>query len=89
MMDFVRAAGAAAVALLDRRGREGDPYHVDAAAVAAGRAIYAAQCADCHEPSGPRYRMPIPAVEVGTDRHRIDMWTEAARERYTTYEPRI
>ena len=64
-----------------RRG--GDPYHVDAAAVERGRAIYAAQCATCHEPSGPRYRMPIPAVEVGTDRHRLDMWTEAARERYT------
>ena len=67
--------------------RVGDPYHVDAAAVERGRAIYAAQCATCHEPSGPRYRMPIPAVEVGTDRHRLDMWTEAARERYTAYEP--
>lgn len=64
----------------------GDPYRVDAAAVDAGRAIYQAECATCHEPTGARYRTPISIVEVGTDRHRLDMWTPAARQRYADYE---
>ncbi|SHG86428.1 hypothetical protein SAMN02745157_4964 [Kaistia soli DSM 19436] len=64
-----------------------DPYHVEAAAVEAGRGLYTSLCADCHEPSGARYRTPIPIVDLGTDRHRLDMWTPAALERYTAYEP--
>lgn len=62
-----------------------DPYHVDEAEIAAGKAVYQAQCASCHEPGGARYRTVISAIELGTDRHRIDMWTEAAKERYTNY----
>lgn len=65
----------------------GDPFHVDAAAVAAGRAIYVRDCAECHDAGGARNRMPIPIVELGTDRHRLDMWTLAAKERYLAYEP--
>ena len=64
----------------------GAPYHVDPAQVAAGRAIYARICADCHDPGGARFRQPIPAAELGTDRHRLDMWTIAARDRYTAYQ---
>lgn len=64
----------------------GSPYHVDAAQVAAGRAIYARLCADCHDPGGARFRQPIPAAELGTDRHRLDMWTIAARDRYSAYQ---
>ena len=64
----------------------GDPYRVDARQVATGRAIYARLCADCHQPDGARFRQPIPAAELGTDRHRLDMWTPAARDRYAAYE---
>ena len=64
-----------------------DPFHVDAAAVAAGHAIYVRDCAGCHDAGGARNRMPIPITELGTDRHRLDMWTEAAKERYLAYEP--
>ncbi len=64
-----------------------DPFHVDAAAVAAGWAIYVRDCAECHDAGGARNRTPIPVVELGTDRHRLDMWTEAAKERYLAYEP--
>ena len=64
----------------------GDPYHLDADQLAAGRAIYARLCADCHEPGGPRFRQSIPAAELGTDRHRLDMWTAAARDRYSAYQ---
>ena len=63
------------------------PFHVDTYAYAAGQKLYRANCAVCHEPSGARYRMPIPIIELQTDRHRIDMWSPAARERYAAYEP--
>ena len=62
-----------------------DPYHVDQAAVDQGKALYQTHCAACHDPTGARYRTIIPATEIGTDRHRIDMWTEAAKERYANY----
>ena len=66
---------------------KGDPYHVDAAQVEAGKAIYLRICAQCHEKTGARYREVISAVEVRTDRHRIDMWTAEAARRYMNYEP--
>lgn len=62
-----------------------DPYYVDAANIEQGRTLFQIRCASCHEPGGARYRTVIPAVEIGTDRHRIDMWTEAAKDRYTNY----
>lgn len=62
-----------------------DPYHIDAADVEQGKALYQSHCAACHEPGGARFRTVIPVIEVGTDRHRIDMWTEAAKDRYTNY----
>jgi len=62
-----------------------DPYHVDAVDVEQGKALYQSHCASCHEPGGARFRTVIPVIEVGTDRHRIDMWTEAAKNRYTNY----
>jgi hypothetical protein len=65
----------------------GDAFHLEDADVVAGKAIYQARCAECHEPGWPRFRTVIPASELDTDRHRIDMWTEAARDRYMRYEP--
>ncbi len=64
----------------------GDPYRVDSAEVEKGKTLYQAQCANCHEPGGARFRTVISATELGTDRHRIDMWTEPAKERYTNYD---
>ncbi|TPE49244.1 cytochrome c [Amaricoccus solimangrovi] len=65
----------------------GDPYRVDPAQVETGRGIYLRDCAECHDAGGARTRSVIPVAELGTDRHRIDMWTEAARARYAAYEP--
>jgi hypothetical protein len=62
-----------------------DPYRVDAANVEEGKALYRTHCANCHEPGGAQFRTVISATELGTDRHRIDMWTEAAKDRYTNY----
>jgi cytochrome c553 len=62
-----------------------DPLHVDEAEVEQGKTLYVAHCAECHEPGGARFRTVISATELGTDRHRIDMWTEAAKDAYTNY----
>lgn len=65
---------------------ETDPYHVDAVRVDTGKTLYNKHCADCHDAGGSRYRTVIPVLEVNTDRHRLDMWTMAARDRYMNYE---
>ncbi|MCG6904256.1 MAG: hypothetical protein LJE68_16410 [Rhodobacter sp.] len=64
----------------------GDPYYVPASDVVRGEEIYEGLCADCHEPSGQRFRTPISITELGTDRHRMDMWSYAARQAYSDYE---
>lgn len=64
----------------------GHRYHVSPVQVRDGREVYRAECAECHDPSGARFRTVIPLDEVGTDRHRLDMWTAEARDRYAAYE---
>jgi hypothetical protein len=61
------------------------PYDVDKALAGEGRGVYDQQCAQCHAPGGTRTGTVIPVEEVGTDRHRIDMWTPAAPIAYNKY----
>ena len=61
------------------------PLPVDHNLAAAGEPIYKAQCAECHEPGGRRFGSVIPLEEVGTDRHRLDMWTAASATAYNAY----
>jgi hypothetical protein len=61
------------------------PLPVDQGLATKGSAIYQAQCAACHTAMGPRAGTIIPVDEVGTDRHRLDMWTPAAAARYNAY----
>lgn len=63
-----------------------NPYYVSKEDVTKGGEIYQSLCAECHEPGGARFRTPIPIVELGTDRHRMDMWSHAARDAYANYE---
>lgn len=63
-----------------------DPYFVAEKDVMKGKEIYMGLCADCHEPGGTRFRTPIDITEVGTDRHRMDMWSHDARDAYAAYE---
>lgn len=65
-----------------------DPFALDAAEIARGKALFAETCAECHARGGARLRTVIPVDEVGTDRHRLDMWTAEATARYTAYEDR-
>ena len=52
---------------------------------AKGARVYDQQCAQCHAPGGTRTGTVVPVEEVGTDRHRLDMWTPAAPVAYNKY----
>ncbi len=56
------------------------PYAIRQDLAAAGKALYAAKCADCHEPGAPRTQMPADMAELGTDRERIDSWSQAGAD---------
>jgi hypothetical protein len=61
------------------------PLPIDRALAAAGEPIYKTGCAECHEPGGRRFGSVIPLDEIGTDRHRLDMWTAPAARAYNAY----
>jgi hypothetical protein len=61
------------------------PYDVDKALAGEGRALYDRQCAQCHAVGGARTGTVVPVDEVGTDRHRLDMWTPAAPVAYNAF----
>ena len=61
------------------------PFAIDQPLAAAGAQVYASQCASCHAPGGARTGTIIPAPEVGTDRHRLEMWTPASAAAYNAY----
>src|SRR3954466_13565922 len=61
------------------------PLPVDSALAAIGGPLYKAQCAECHEAGGRRFSEVIPLEEIGTDRHRLDMWTAASATAYNAY----
>ena len=61
------------------------PYPIDAALAASGRPIYQEKCASCHDIGGERTGTVVPVDEVGTDRHRLDMWTKNAAATYNAY----
>jgi hypothetical protein len=61
------------------------PLPVDAALVAQGQAIYATACAGCHAPDSARVGTIVSLDEIGTDRHRRDMWTPEAAAAYNAY----
>jgi hypothetical protein len=42
-------------------------------------------CASCHAFGGARTGTVIPLAEIGTDRHRVDMWNQEAADRYNAY----
>lgn len=63
------------------------PYAIDQQLAGAGSKIFEEHCASCHAPNGPTTGQVVPVEEVGTDRHRLDMWTRAAADAYNNYEP--
>ncbi|WP_119389068.1 hypothetical protein [Taklimakanibacter lacteus] len=49
---------------------------VDDPAVRAGRVLYQANCADCHETGGKYFGKVVPIEDIGTDRERYDTWRQ-------------
>ena len=63
------------------------PYTIDQQLANKGSEIYQQHCASCHAPGGQTTGQVVPVDQVGTDRHRLDMWTQAAANAYNNYEP--
>jgi hypothetical protein len=61
------------------------PFPVDTALAGEGKPIYQQYCASCHTAGGARTGSVIPIEDVGTDRHRLDMWTEASAPTYNGF----
>jgi hypothetical protein len=61
------------------------PFAIDQKLAATGEAIYGTECAACHAFGGTRTGTVIPLAEIGTDRHRLDMWTKGAAAAYNAY----
>jgi RoxA-like, cytochrome c-like len=58
------------------------PFAIDQALAATGAGVFQGECASCHALDGQRTGHVIPLAEVGTDRHRLDMWRQPAADAY-------
>ena len=56
------------------------PFEIDAKLAATGKPIYQKFCAECHEVGAARTSKVMPIAEIGTDRERLDTWTQAAAD---------
>jgi len=61
------------------------PLSIDSALAAAGATVFQSNCASCHAFGAARTGTLVPVEEVGTDRHRLDMWTPASAAAYNAY----
>lgn len=58
------------------------PFAINQELAAQGSKIFDSNCASCHAFGGERTGSVIPVEEVGTDRYRVDMWTQQAADEY-------
>ena len=61
------------------------PYKVDSELAQKGAPVFDQECASCHAFGGEKTGSVIAIDEVGTDRHRLDMWTQEASDAYNAY----
>jgi hypothetical protein len=61
------------------------PFPIDQTLAVQGATVFQTECASCHGPGGARTGTVIPLAEIGTDRHRLDMWTPASAAAYNAY----
>ncbi|NEQ52257.1 MAG: c-type cytochrome [Leptolyngbya sp. SIO3F4] len=61
------------------------PFTINQSLAAKGKPIFDQSCASCHAFGGERTGSVIPLEEIGTDRHRLDMWTQEAADTYNAY----
>jgi cytochrome c2 len=58
------------------------PFPVKADLAASGKQVFDQQCASCHVLGQGRTDSVIPLAEIGTDRHRADMWGQKDADAY-------
>ncbi|HEY7326934.1 MAG TPA: hypothetical protein VH592_04815 [Gemmataceae bacterium] len=64
------------------------PYSIDTKLTKDGERIFReAKCAECHAFGGARTGQVISVEEVGTDSHRLGMWSQEAADIYNRYPP--
>jgi hypothetical protein len=61
------------------------PFPIDQSLAVAGEQVYKTECASCHAFGGTRTGTVVPLAEIGTDRHRLEMWTTGAAAAYNAY----
>jgi hypothetical protein len=62
------------------------PVEIDQALWTQGEALFQANCASCHAPTGEKVLTVIPLAEIGTDDNRWKMWTKEATAAYNNYD---
>jgi len=62
-----------------------DRFPIDTRLASAGQSAYARECASCHAFGGKRTGQVVPVSEVGTDSHRVQIWTKEAADAYNAY----
>jgi mono/diheme cytochrome c family protein len=63
------------------------PFAVDASLAERGQSIYTANCAGCHDLGyGSKAGTAIPLGMIGTDRNRLDSWTQAAADAFNALD---
>jgi mono/diheme cytochrome c family protein len=60
------------------------PFPVNQELAARGKQVYEQQCASCHSVGQPKTGQVFPIDEVGTDRHRLDEWTQGSVNAYNS-----
>lgn len=61
------------------------PFPVDATRAAQGASLFAQHCSTCHGAKGAGPGTLVPLQEIGTDGHRLAMWTEESATNYNGY----
>ena len=62
------------------------PFPIDQSKAARGKALYDSKCASCHAFGSPQTGQVTAIDLVGTDRHRLDSFTQALVDKFHTYE---
>jgi len=61
------------------------PFPIDSKLATAGEAVYLARkCGACHDPGGPSYGKVTPIGDIGTDRQRLDLFSESLLSKFAT-----
>ena len=61
------------------------PLAIDASLAASGEPVFAQHCASCHAPGGARTGSVVPIGEIGTDAHRVNMWTQESAAAFNAF----